>query len=74
VTVFVFGFLFFKVLNSIGILRSKPEDELAGLDMPEMGATGYTNDDVVMHGGLAGPRFKGSTSALRSAATTVLPH
>jgi len=75
VTVFVLGFIFFKVLNAMGILRSKPEDELAGLDLPEMGAPGYTNDDMVMHGGLSGPRFKGSTSALRSAATTtILPH
>ena len=37
-----------------------------------MGAPGYTNDDVVMHGGLSGARFKGSTSALRSAATTTI--
>ena len=75
VTVLVSGFIFFKILGALGILRSKPEDELAGLDLPEMGAPGYTNDDVVMHGGLSGPRFKGSTSALRSAATTtILPH
>ena len=31
VTVFVLGFVFFKVLNAMGILRPKPE-ELAGLD------------------------------------------
>lgn len=74
VTVFVSGFIFFKLLSALGILRSKPEDELAGLDLPEMGAPGYTNDDVVMHGGLSGPRFRSSTSALRSSATTILPH
>ena len=73
--VFVTSFIFFKVLAAFKVLRSKPADELAGLDVPEMGAPGYTNDDVVMHGGLPGPRFKGSTSALRSAATTtILPH
>ncbi|MCS6825290.1 MAG: hypothetical protein NZ553_01615, partial [Caldilinea sp.] len=74
ITVFICGLVFFKILNALGILRSEPEDELAGLDLPEMGAAGYTNDDVVMHGGRIGPRFKGSTGALRSAATTILPH
>jgi hypothetical protein len=35
----------------MNLLRSAPSDELAGLDMPEMGLPGYTNDDVIMHGG-----------------------
>lgn len=71
VTVFVLGFVFFKILNAIGILRSSAADELAGLDLPEMGAPGYTNDDVVMHGGLPGGRFRGSTSPARSTAPAV---
>ena len=43
-----------RFCGALKILRSKPDDELAGLDLPEMGAPGYTNDDVVMHGGLLG--------------------
>jgi Amt family ammonium transporter len=62
VTVFVLGFVFFKIVNAIGWLRAKPEDELVGLDLPEMGAPGYTTDDVVMHGG----RMRGSTSPVRA--------
>jgi hypothetical protein len=31
-----------------------------------MGAPGYTNDDVVMHGGLSGSRFRGAMSTPRS--------
>jgi ammonium transporter, Amt family len=44
-------FVFFKVLNALKLLRSAPGDELAGLDMPEMGVPGYTTVDVWMPGG-----------------------
>jgi Amt family ammonium transporter len=63
--VFVLSFLFFKVLAAFKVLRSKAADELAGLDLPEMGAPGYTNDDLVMHGGLAGSRIRGSMTPNR---------
>jgi len=33
--------IFFKVLDKTLGLRSKPEDEIAGLDLPEMGALAY---------------------------------
>jgi Amt family ammonium transporter len=33
--------IFFTILKKAGILRSKPEDEIAGLDIPEMGALAY---------------------------------
>jgi Amt family ammonium transporter len=69
-TVTILSFIFFKIVNAIGWLRSKPADELAGLDLPEMGAPGYTNDDVVMHGGLLGGRIRGSTSPMRPTPTT----
>jgi Amt family ammonium transporter len=41
--VFVFGFAFcwFKISNLIFPLRSKREDEIAGLDVPEMGVEAY---------------------------------
>ena len=39
-----------------------------------MGAPGYTNDDMVMHGGLVGLLQGLDQRALRSAATTILPH
>jgi Amt family ammonium transporter len=45
------SFVFFKVLNALKLLRSAPGDELAGLDMPEMGVPGYTTVDVLMPGG-----------------------
>jgi ammonium transporter, Amt family len=45
------SFLFFKVLSAVKLLRSEPAHELMGLDMPEMGALGYSNIDVHMPGG-----------------------
>jgi Amt family ammonium transporter len=58
IIVFVFGlsFLFFKLLNALKLLRSKPQDEIMGLDMPEMGALGYNNVDIRMHGGRVMPQ------------------
>ena len=44
------SFLFFKLIAAFGLLRSDPKHELMGLDMPEMGALGYSNIDVHMHG------------------------
>lgn len=38
------SFVFFRVLAAFKLLRSSPADELAGLDMPEMGALGYPVD------------------------------
>jgi ammonium transporter, Amt family len=70
VVVFVGGFIFFKILNAAKVLRSDPAAEMAGLDLPEMGAPGYTNDDVVMHGGLPGSRFRGAMSTPRTPSTT----
>ncbi len=40
------SFLFFKVLNRIVRMRVSAETELAGLDVPEMGAVGYVPDDL----------------------------
>ena len=36
-----FGWVFFKVQHAVQGIRSKPEDEIAGLDMPEMGVYAY---------------------------------
>lgn len=46
ITIAVVGlsYLFFKVLNAFGLLRVSAADELAGLDLPEMGALGYPKD------------------------------
>ncbi|MEO8403970.1 MAG: ammonium transporter [Chitinophagaceae bacterium] len=43
--IFVFPvmYIFFKVSNKITPIRVKPEDEVAGLDMPEMGVVGYVD-------------------------------
>lgn len=41
VVVFVLSYLFFRIVNAFGLLRSNPADEIVGLDIPEMGARGY---------------------------------
>ncbi|MGL4650774.1 MAG: ammonium transporter, partial [Caldilineaceae bacterium] len=66
------SFVFFKILMAAKVLRSDISHELAGLDLPEMGAPGYTNDDVVMHGGMSGSRIKGALSPTRAMGTTVI--
>jgi ammonium transporter, Amt family len=43
-TVFVSSYLFFKVLAAFKVLRVSRKDELAGLDVPEMGSEGYPKD------------------------------
>ncbi|MBI1813043.1 ammonium transporter [Candidatus Peregrinibacteria bacterium] len=40
------SYAFFKILGVFGLLRVSAADELAGLDMPEMGALGYPPDFV----------------------------
>lgn len=42
----VMAFVVFKVINLISPLRSKPEDELAGLDLPETGTLAYPDYEV----------------------------
>jgi Amt family ammonium transporter len=42
----------FKAMSLAGILRSKPEDELSGLDLPEMGTHAYPLEDVPSERGL----------------------
>lgn len=64
------SYVFYKAVDGIGWLRSSAEDELSGLDMPEMGAPGYTTDDVVMHGSGSGSRFRGAISPVKKAAAS----
>lgn len=42
----------FKAMSALGILRSKPEDELRGLDLPEMGTHAYPVEDMPSERGL----------------------
>jgi Amt family ammonium transporter len=42
------SYVFFRVLNGLNLLRVSAADELAGLDMPEMGVPGYHGDGVPM--------------------------
>ncbi|MBL8078332.1 MAG: ammonium transporter [Anaerolineales bacterium] len=44
ITVFGLSYLFFKVCNSFKLLRVSREDELGGLDLPEMGSVAYPVD------------------------------
>ena len=61
------SFVFFKVLNALKLLRSEPAHELTGLDMPEMGAPGYTSVDVHMPGGRLSQQVPGVRPASLSA-------
>lgn len=49
---FLTTFALFKVLMALGIYRSKPEDELRGLDLPEMGTHAYPVEDMPSERGL----------------------
>lgn len=44
VTVVGLSWVFFKICYSMGVLRVSREDELKGLDMPEMGSLAYPED------------------------------
>ena len=48
--IFAFGtsYAFFSVLKRAGLLRSRAEDEIGGLDLPEMGEQGYVSDGVAV--------------------------
>ena len=52
VIVWSFGtsFVLFSVLKAMGIFRSKPEDEMAGLDIPEMGTHAYPPQEIPGYG------------------------
>ncbi|MER3497049.1 MAG: ammonium transporter, partial [Armatimonadota bacterium] len=49
---FTTTFVLFKAMAAVGILRSKPEDELKGLDLPEMGTHAYPVEDVPSERGI----------------------
>lgn len=55
VMAFGISFAVFTVLKRVGVLRSRAEDEVAGLDLPEMGVQGYHGDGVEL------PELGGST-------------
>jgi Amt family ammonium transporter len=60
--------VFFKVLSVLGLLRVSRRDELAGLDLPEMGTLGYPKDwepapDAVIYGQEPGARVGTATGA-----------
>lgn len=44
---FGLSYIFFKVLDKVWGLRVKPEDELEGLDIPEMGVLAYPDNQLV---------------------------
>ncbi|MEP6871738.1 MAG: ammonium transporter, partial [Anaerolineaceae bacterium] len=54
IAVWSFGtsFVLFKVLMAMGVYRSKPEDELLGLDLPEMGTHAYPVEDMPSERGI----------------------
>lgn len=44
------SYVFFRALNRVVKLRVSPATELAGPDIPEMGAHGYVPDDLLVPG------------------------
>ncbi len=59
---FVTSYVLFKILAALKLMRVSPQDELAGLDLPEMGAEGYPKDWVPSPEALssvAAPGFEG---------------
>lgn len=44
---FGLSYIFFKILDKVWGLRVKPEDELEGLDIPEMGVLAYPDNQLV---------------------------
>jgi Amt family ammonium transporter len=44
---FGLSYIFFKILDKVWGLRVNPEDELAGLDVPEMGVLAYPDSQLV---------------------------
>jgi Amt family ammonium transporter len=63
---FGLSFVFFKVLDRVMHLRVSPETEIGGLDIPEMGSTGYIPDDLPDEPPVARP-VPGGIPAFRSA-------
>ncbi|HEX5615149.1 MAG TPA: ammonium transporter [Acidimicrobiia bacterium] len=56
------AYTFFKIQNSLteGGIRSDHDDELTGLDLPEMGVLAYPDDATGAHDGAATPTRAGS--------------
>jgi Amt family ammonium transporter len=65
VTVFGIQYAFFKVYHAVFGLRVKPEDEIAGLDIPEVGCPAYPNWPIHDAPGLA---VEGTPQGQRDAA------
>src|SRR6266545_1167825 len=53
IVAFGLSYVFFNALMRAGLLRTRAEDEVGGLDLPEMGEQGYVTDGVAVPGGMA---------------------
>jgi len=51
IVAFGLSYVFFNALMRAGLLRTRAEDEVGGLDLPEMGEQGYVTDGVGVPGG-----------------------
>jgi Amt family ammonium transporter len=61
--VFGLSYVFFRALHGANLLRVAPEDELAGLDMPEMGVPGYHGDGTYIPEAGSARAIPGGTTA-----------
>jgi Amt family ammonium transporter len=52
ITVFGLSYAVFAALKRVGLMRSRAEDEIGGLDIPEMGSPGYVAEDTLVPGGM----------------------
>jgi Amt family ammonium transporter len=68
VAVFGLSYALFSVLKGVGLMRSRAEDEVAGLDLPEMGVPGYVAD-LPVPGGQTAPRGAQPSPSILTAAT-----
>jgi Amt family ammonium transporter len=67
------AYLFYRAWNALFGLRSKAEDELAGLDLPEMGVFGYPEFPLLPDGeapGVAGRSFRPQYASQAGAAAS----
>ncbi|WP_376790720.1 ammonium transporter [Thermoflexus sp.] len=62
------SFVFFRVLNALGLLRVSRADELAGLDIPEMGVEGYATGRRLLPGMVTGSAQPSAVSGAEQAA------
>ena len=71
VFVFTVMYAFFKLSNKIVPLRVSKADEVAGLDIPEMGVLGYIDENVIIENGLVPELEHSGNGKLKTTPVTI---